>query len=144
MQKKSDRRNTEAAVSNDRRSGRDRRQNKRIAASWPVSYGDKDTYLFSYISDISSMGIFVQTAQPKPLGTQLTVQFTPPGQKALELKGHVAWINPSTPERDPARQPGMGIQFIEVTDQQKQQLQNIVQTLALIDDELIETYQQNA
>ena len=123
-----------------RRSGRDRRTGERITVDWPVDYGDQETYLFSYISDISSMGIFIQTQQPSPAGTRLKMCFSPPGQPKLELSGKVVWINPPVqPEPTPDRQPGMGVQFIDVTEAQKGQLQSLIQKLAVLDEEWVHT-----
>ncbi len=142
MQNTKDRRQAAAPINSDRRSGADRRQYPRIAVEWPVDYDSKDTYLFSYISDISAMGIFVHTSIPEAPGTILHLTFTPPGQKTLSLEGKVTWINPVNEDNHPERRPGMGIQFINVSDAQKQQLQDLIQTIALLDHDLIESSQQ--
>lgn len=143
MKKPADRRNNKTSAPNpapaeNRRSGRDRRVNERVVVDWPVDYGDHDTYLFSYLSDISTMGIFVQTPQPSPAGTQLSLRFTPPGQPKMKLNGKVVWVNPPAEPFQADRQPGMGIQFIDVTDAQKDQLQMLIQKLAMIDEDWVE------
>lgn len=125
-----------------RRGGRDRRTGERITVDWPIDYGHQETYLFSYISDISTMGIFIQTQQPSPAGTRLRMRFSPPGQAKMELSGKVVWINPPTDtDPTPDRQPGMGVQFIDVTEAQKGQLQSLIQKLAVLDEEWVNTPQ---
>jgi type IV pilus assembly protein PilZ len=119
----------------DRRSGTDRRQHERVLVDWTVDYGAKDTFLFAYISDISAMGIFVRTPRPEPPGTRLNLRFTPPGGTLLELEGQVTWINPPRPGDDAHRQSGMGIQFVDLTATQREQLMKLVRTFAYLDDE---------
>lgn len=139
MSNSKDRRVAQTPIANDRRAGRDRRQHPRIDVDWAVDYGSKDTYLFSYISDISAMGIFVHTVNPEPVGTHLNLRFTPPGKETLELEGQVTWVNPVHTDKNPQRRPGMGIQFVNVDDDQKMQLQDLIQTIALLDHDLIES-----
>lgn len=100
-----------------------------------MDYGEKDTFLFAYISDISAMGIFVRTPQPKPPGTHLNLSFAPPGGPPLELEGQVTWINPPRPDGNALRQPGMGIQFVDLTPAQREQILRLVRTFAYLDDE---------
>ena len=102
---------------------------------WSVDYRASDTFLFAYISDISAMGIFVRTPRPEPPGTRLNLRFSPPGSEPLELEGQVTWINPPRPEPDEHHQAGMGIQFVDLTVGQREQLLRLVRTFAYLDDE---------
>ena len=119
----------------DRRSGVDRRQHERVLVDWKVDYRASDTFLFAYISDISAMGIFVRTPRPEPPGTRLNLRFSPPGSVPLELEGQVTWINPPRADNDAHRQAGMGIQFVDLTAPQREQLLRLVRTFAYLDDE---------
>ena len=125
----------------ERRSGADRRQYERVLVDWSVDYRASDTFLFAYISDISAMGIFVRTPKPEAPGTRLNLRFTPPGVDAapLELEGKVTWINPPRPVHEggqaEGRQPGMGIQFIDLTPAQRDLLMKLVRTFAYLNDE---------
>src|SRR5437773_10779552 len=93
-----DRRVRAEPVGHDRRrSGSDRRQHERVLVDLEVDYQCKDTFLFAYITDISAMGIFVQTKSPEPAGTRLNLRFTVPGGQQLELEGEVIWVNPYRP-----------------------------------------------
>lgn len=129
------RRSLTPALVPERRSGVDRRQHERVLVDWVVDYRASDTFLFAYISDISAMGIFVRTPKPEPPGTRLNLRFSPPGGAPLELEGQVTWINPPRNDGDMHRQAGMGIQFVDLTAPQREQLLKLVRTFAYLDDE---------
>lgn len=126
---------TDGAGLGDRRSGRDRRIHERILVDWAVDYRAMDTFLFAYISDISAMGIFIRTQSPEPPGTRLNLSFSPPGGPRMDLEGEVIWVNPPRDDRDSSRQPGMGLQFVDLDDAQREQLVRLVRTFAYLPDE---------
>src|SRR5512134_2535168 len=109
--------------------GRERRQAPRILVNIEVDYGNADNFLFAYIRDISATGLFVRTNNPEPPGTRLNVRFTPRGSSdVLELEGEVIWINAYRPGRSDSINPGMGIRFIGLTDEQRERLADFVRT----------------
>jgi type IV pilus assembly protein PilZ len=137
MPKRSDRRRSLTPVSVDRR-GSDRRQHERVVVDIEVDYRADDTFLFAYITDISAMGIFVQTNNPEPVGTCLNLCFRIPDDlegRMLELEGEVTWINPQRPDDPSGRNPGMGIRFINLEDGDRVDLMRLVRTFAFLDDE---------
>jgi type IV pilus assembly protein PilZ len=114
-------------------SGPERRAHQRITVLLEIDYRADDTFLFAYITDISAMGIFVRTTQPEPPGTHLFLRFTPPGgAESIECEGDVIWINP--PRDGQSRNPGMGIQFITLSLEQRDQLLELVRTFAYLND----------
>mgnify|MGYP002148115481 FL=1 len=119
----------------ERRSGADRRQHERVLVDWSVDYRASDTFLFAYISDISAMGIFVRTPTPEPAGTRLNLRFSPPGGPPMEVEAQVIWINPPRDDGDASRQPGMGLQFVDLTPLQREQVLRLVRTFAYLPDE---------
>jgi type IV pilus assembly protein PilZ len=118
----------------DRRAGRDRRQWERVLVDLEVDYRSDDTFLFAYITDISQMGIFVRTVTPEPPGTRLNLRFCPPGLGVLELEGVVIWINPYRPGDRENLNPGMGVQFVDLTLEQRDRLKRLVRTFAYLSD----------
>jgi type IV pilus assembly protein PilZ len=116
----------------ERRLGRDRRQWERVLVDMEVDYRSDDTFLFAYITDISQMGIFVRTVTPEPPGTRLNLRFCPPGLGTLVLEGVVIWINPYRPGDRENLNPGMGVQFVDLTREQRQQLKQLVRTFAYL------------
>jgi len=137
MVKRKDRRAEHLPVDADRRqTGRDRRQLARILVDLEVDYRCDDTFLFAYITDISAMGIFVQTNQPEPAGTRINLRFTPPGlDETLELEGEVIWINPYRPGDRENLNPGMGIRFLDLTPAHRERLTELVKTIAYLADD---------
>jgi type IV pilus assembly protein PilZ len=131
-----ERRRSITPVSVDRR-GLDRRIHERVLVDIEVDYRADDTFLFAYITDISAMGIFVRTNKPEPEGTRLNLCFRVPpemGGQMIEVEGVVIWINPFRAD-DAARQPGMGIQFVDLTAPQRDMVLRMVRTFAYLDDE---------
>ena len=131
-----DRRKREVTVSSDRRSsGRDRRVHTRVTVDIEVDYKSADNFLFAYITDISAMGIFIRTNAPEPPGTKLNLSFAPPGGPRLDLEGRVMWVNPFRPGSYDNINPGMGVQFVDLTPEQREQIVNLVRTFAYLSDD---------
>ena len=122
----------------EQRRGADRRVYERVLVDLEVDYRADETFLFAYITDISEMGIFVQTNSPEPEGTRLNLCFRLPeelGGAKMELEGEVIWVNPHRPGDTDGRNPGMGIEFVDLTPQQRDDLLRIVRTFAYLDDD---------
>ncbi len=116
--------------------GRERRQAPRILVNIEVDYGNADNFLFAYIRDISATGIFVRTDTPEPPGTRLNLRFTPTrGGRVLDIEGEVIWINPLRPGAADNINPGMGIRFVDLTDDDRLDLQKLVKTFAYLADD---------
>ena len=119
-------------------SAKDGGKNRRISARYDVMLSvdctSGDTFLFSYIRNISEMGIFVTTHDPMPVGTRLTLRFAPGGGTPLELAGDVVWINPYRPGGDNLN-PGMGVRFRDLTADQRERIVDIVRTIAYLHDD---------
>ncbi len=130
-----DRRRRAFPVTEERRAARDRREHGRMSVNLEVDYKCDDTFLFAYITDVSAMGIFIRTHAPHPPGTHLNLSFRQPGGPTIDVEGRVVWINRPRPERSEHRNPGMGVQFMDLTPEQRQQILGLVRTLAYLSDE---------
>ena len=131
-----DRRRSKVTTPRDRRTpGADRRIHKRIPVSLEVDYRADETFLFAYITDISAMGIFIRPNAPEPPGTRINMRFTPPGGPELNLEGRVMWVNPYRAGSYDNINPGMGVQFIDLNAQQREQIVNLVRTFAYLSDD---------
>jgi type IV pilus assembly protein PilZ len=116
----------------------DRRVHERVLVDIEVDYRADETFLFAYITDISAMGIFVQTNTPEPKGTRLNLCFRMPaelGGQLMELEGEVMWVNPLRLDDSDGRNPGMGIRFVELSPEQREEVMRMVHTFAFLDDE---------
>jgi type IV pilus assembly protein PilZ len=111
--------------------GRERRLHERFDTSISVDYSSGDTFLFSYIQNISEMGIFIRSDDPFPIGTTLELRFAPDGQEAIELVGEVTWVNPYRPFGDNLN-PGMGVAFQGLTADMRERIVALVRTVAYL------------
>jgi len=118
-----------------RRSGADRRVHTRVMVDIEVDYKSADNFLFAYITDISAMGIFIRTNAPEPPGTKLNLSFAPAGGPRLNLEGRVMWVNPYRPGSYDNINPGMGVQFVDLSAEQREQIVNLVRTFAYLSDD---------
>ena len=115
--------------------GPNRRSETRHAVHLDVDCNSGDSFLYAYITDISSMGIFIRTDTPLPVGTRLELGFTPPGSKdepqgrRLELTGEVMWN--TTGQANAA--PGMGVRFHHTAPKTRSRLLEIVRAIAYLD-----------
>ena len=112
-------------------SGDDRRERIRYAVRVDVNYRHGDTYLFARTSNVSELGIFLVSDNPKPEGTILALEFRlPNSRRSMEVKGRVAWVD----RGQGGNEPGMGIQFVDLVPEVQQQIKSLIRTMAFIDD----------
>jgi uncharacterized protein (TIGR02266 family) len=88
----------------------EKRQHRRLPSALTVifeSQGESQQYL---VTDVSSGGLFVKTASPLPIGTEIALKvILPPNNLAVSVQGRVTWV------REQTGVEGMGIQFTGVT-----------------------------
>ena len=108
-----------------------RRASARYGVVWAVDCETEETFLYAKITNISELGIFVRTVEPLPVGTRVSLRFSPThvvmGDFALE--GQVQWINPATPT---CPNPGMGVRFSELTLDDRERLVEVIRTIAYL------------
>jgi uncharacterized protein (TIGR02266 family) len=106
--------------------------NKRGAArlhhELPVAYRSVGSFLTDWATNISQGGLFINTRKPLPVGTEVKILLQIPGAAfPCELLGRVARVT----EFDNAANmvPGMGVQFTNVDDAKKHQIDDFVKRL---------------
>ena len=107
----------------------ERREHERYDTSIAVDYASDETFLFAYLQNISEMGIFIRTDQPAAVGTRLTLRFHVDEADPLVLDGEVTWINPLREAGDNLN-PGMGVRFMGLTPDRREQVEALVRTVA--------------
>jgi len=111
-----------------------RRSAERIDVTWSVDCEAEATFLYASIANISELGIFVRTHDPLEVGTRLTLTFAPPGApEPFVLEGQVAWVNQIRMLSDNPN-PGMGIRFVNLTEDYRQRLIRTIRTIAYVRD----------
>lgn len=112
----------------------ERRRHERFATEIKVDYRSGENFLFSYIRNISEMGIFIRSDNPLPVGTEIEVCFHPDGEDALEMRGLVVWVNPVKPIGENLN-PGMGVRFENLTPELRERLVDLVRTIAYLQED---------
>ena len=77
-------------------------------------------------TNLSAGGVFVNSGRAHPIGTKVHVLLQLPGHSECALDGRVAWAKASGPGVD---EPGMGIEFVEPTDETRTLIGQMVDKL---------------
>jgi uncharacterized protein (TIGR02266 family) len=118
----------------------DRRRAPRVLVDLEVDYASEENYLFAYITDISVTGIFVRTTTPEQPGVHLNLRFELPRHESepgpddekIEVEGEVIWVNPYRPGAPDNLHPGMGIRFVGLDDEVRDQLLELIRRFAYL------------
>ena len=111
----------------------ERRAAPRVLVDLEVDYASEDNYLFAYITDISETGIFVRTTSPEQPSTRLNLRFRPDdASDQIEIEGEVIWVNPYRPGAPDNLHPGMGIRFVDLDDDVRDRLLELVRRFAYL------------
>lgn len=110
----------------------ERRAAERYQVTWAVDCETHDTFLYASISNISAMGIFVRTDEPLPVGTELSLNFTPRGgERPFAMRGCVQWVNRVHMFGENLN-PGMGVKFVDLRPEQRERLVATIRTIAYL------------
>ncbi|HPM77236.1 MAG TPA: TIGR02266 family protein [bacterium] len=115
----------------------EKRRDIRVHLKARVDYEllSEDTFLFEYTSNVSRGGIFLATRNPLPVGTVIRMHFSlPTNNRKIEVKGKVAWINEFKPGKK-NRNPGMGVEFVNLTEEDMTAITQLIKRKALLADE---------
>ncbi|MFH1438403.1 MAG: TIGR02266 family protein [Pseudomonadota bacterium] len=119
-----------------KKTGSERRKYTRYRVKMQVDWSSGENFLLSTIENISEMGIFVATEKPLKHGTILKLKFAPQDLRPFEVTGKVMWVNPLT-RNGKNINPGMGIKFVNLTDEKKHKIQELITTIAYIHENWI-------
>jgi uncharacterized protein (TIGR02266 family) len=110
----------------------ERRRSPRVLVDLEVDCASEDNYLFAYITDISTTGIFVRTTTPEQRGTHLNLRFSAARAGRLEIEGEVIWVNPFRPGIPDNLHPGMGIRFVHLDSESRARLFELIGRFAYL------------
>jgi type IV pilus assembly protein PilZ len=67
--------------------------------------------------NVSQGGLFLKSDLLLEVGDTVWISFTLPNTSvAIRTRGRVVWVNRNPDENDPTDRPGMGIQFLDLTE----------------------------
>ncbi len=101
----------------------DRRQAPRISLEVEIGVYSDSNFYEGFSQDISEGGLFVATHNLRSVGTVVDLEFVLPGGHEVRVQGEVRWV------KDPLNsdsQPGVGVQFVGLEDEDKQAIQEFI------------------
>ena len=104
----------------------DRRRTERTHLLVRVEYSTIDEMFSEFTHDINEGGLFIETDKPRPTGTEVAMRFNLPGSpEPLQTVGRVVWVRTGSG----ATPAGMGIEFDELTDHDRQRINDMIRSL---------------
>jgi uncharacterized protein (TIGR02266 family) len=91
-----------------------RRQHSRFAVDLDVTVGSDHNFYAGFAENLSAGGVFIATHKLKPVGSEIELSLTLPGDIQLRALGQVRWIRVFNEQSDTP--PGMGVKFLEIDE----------------------------
>jgi len=94
-----------------------------------LQVGDRDEMRVLWTQDVSCGGLFVQTREPPPFGARVAVDIeTPDG--SIRLTAEVVHVLTHEVADAFGRSPGVGLQFVDLSDEQSRAIERYVDGIA--------------
>jgi uncharacterized protein (TIGR02266 family) len=104
----------------------ERRRDDRVDMTVRIDYATVDELFSEFTRDINAGGLFIETEKPPQPGTEVSMQFHLPGsEEALSTLGRVVRVAPGAV----GSPSGVGIEFDELTAQDRVKIDRIVRSL---------------
>jgi type IV pilus assembly protein PilZ len=109
----------------------ERRYEHRAPIELRVEYQRLNRFFYDYTKNISKGGTFIKTQKPLDVGTQFLFKLIVPSvAEPVVLLGEVRWIvHEGEVHSDGSTDPGMGIQFLYESEEQRHQVEQLVESL---------------
>ena len=105
-----------------------RRTEERTGATIRITFKKASDFFRAYIGNLGTGGLFIKTSQTVPAGTVLNLEFNlPDSDHLIQAKGKVVWAR-SKGESDERKPPGLGIQFVQMSSEDANLLNNYIKT----------------
>lgn len=105
----------------------------RVPARFLVRYGvEQDRILTDWAVNLSTGGVFIETAHRFEVDAPLLVSFVLPEREAeLRCRARVAWVNHAERRLKPSLPPGIGVQFLDLSGTERAELLSYVKARLL-------------
>ena len=101
-------------------SGTDRRKYPRAEIGWPIHLKTTiEGITRAQLGNLSAGGAYIYCDQTRNPGELIVLTINPPNRQSLEIRAEVVWTGDTFP-------PGMGVRFLEITEDDCQFLYNVV------------------
>lgn len=95
----------------------------RVPLGLEVEFRTAGAFLVAYSVNLSKGGMFVETENPLPMSSEVTLRFSIPNAGTLEVRGVVAWVQAWKTADKPQ---GMGIRFEQLDARHGEMIDRIV------------------
>lgn len=103
----------------------EKRKSPRVEKKLKSEVHSLEGMTFSTSMDISTGGIFISTPEPVQIGSEVKLSVKLPDKEEFEVKGIVRWMAENDSKHGKS---GMGIEFVELDDDQKKMINDILKT----------------
>ena len=104
--------------------GSERRMHPRKEVWIEIHYQHLDDFFYDYAINLSRGGMFIKTARPLAIGTEIKLRFTIPDRKeVIKTRGRIARV--VKVEESQSHPPGMGIEFQALTEKDTQLINSL-------------------
>lgn len=103
-----------------------RRVTQRAGVEVDIGFQSETNFFTGFSQDISEGGIFIATYDLLDRGTEMAVSFTLPDGHLVSCTGVVRWIREHN-EMTPDVYPGMGVQFMNLSGEDRQAIEGFLQ-----------------
>ncbi len=104
----------------------ERRRSDRTELTVRVDYSTVDELFSEFTRDVNEGGLFLETDEIRPAGTLVSMQFNlPGGAEAIQTQGRVV----HTTQGDSGSPRGMGIEFEELGERERAQIDELIRSL---------------
>ena len=105
-----------------------KRRATRLHHEIPVAYRSVGSFLSDWATNISHGGLFINTRKPLPVGTEVKILVQLPGAAfPYRLSGRVTHVTEYDNHANMV--PGMGVEFTDVDDAKRRELEAFVERL---------------
>ena len=111
----------------------ERRKHFRFYRWHKIVYYTRAAFVESYLTDISTGGLFIQTDEPLRQGEQFSLKISlPDDQKELEVLCEVAWSRrEGKPLSEEHSASGMGVKFLNLSPQDRERIIRLLNSLII-------------
>jgi uncharacterized protein (TIGR02266 family) len=96
-----------------------RRRHERAHLVTELNWFSGSNFYTGFTQDISEGGVFIVSYLSEPVGTEVTLDLGFTGGLEIHAKGIVRWVRDPRHISDESEPPGMGIQFIGLSDRDR-------------------------
>ena len=101
------------------------RSGPRVSINIEVTLTGSHNFFRGFTEDISTGGLFIATHQFYPIGTEFNLSLSLEGRE-LPVVAKVVWIREHSAFMPADAEPGMGLQFVDMTDEQRKIIEDFI------------------